>query len=62
MATTQVTTEWPKGFDQNDIEHIEGRHVQAPRRSCGHCAWYYAAAPVVTRRVTKSHTIVEVTR
>jgi hypothetical protein len=39
---------WPANYDKNDIEHVQGLHVKAPRRDCGHCAWFYAPAPRVT--------------
>ena len=49
---------WPAGYDSNDIAHVQGQHVESPRRYCGHCSWFFAPAPVVTRQMTQSKAVV----
>jgi hypothetical protein len=49
---------WPANYDRNDIEHIRGEHQKSPRRDCGHCSWFFAPAPVVTRQMTQSKEVV----
>lgn len=53
---------WPANYDRNDIEHVQGQHMPGkligPKRDCGHCSWYFAPPPVVTRRMTRSRSVI----
>jgi hypothetical protein len=58
MSETMQSITWPANYDRNDIEHIRGEHQKSPRRDCGHCSWFFAPAPVVTRQMTQSKEVV----